>query len=129
MVVKLTLSGALLMMYVAAAEPVYEVDAAFVPLTVNPYEPSAVPTGEVTVRVAEPLLPGDSDNEAVFHTADQPDGNASAKLKVAAAHEEVSLSVTVAVKLTGVPDATYWLWDGEMVRVGLAAAQTAPNVI
>jgi len=62
--------------------------------------------GEVTVRVAEPLLPGDNDSAVVLHTPAHPDGNASPKLKVADEHAELSLSVTVAVKFTGVPEAT-----------------------
>ena len=66
-----------------------------------------MPTGEVTVSVAEPLLPGDSDSAVVLHVPVQPEGSALAKLKVAGAQEELSLSVIVAVKFTAVPEVTY----------------------
>ena len=71
--------------------------------------PSAVPTGEVAVNIAEPLFPGDNDSPAALHTPIHPEGNELAKLKVAGEHEELSLSVSVAVKFTGVPEVTDWL--------------------
>jgi len=75
-------------------------------------------------------LPGDSDRVDALHVSVQPEGSALAKLKVAAAQEELSLLVTVAAKFTAVPEATLWLWDAVMVTVGFAAEQAdPPNVI
>ena len=95
-------------------------------LTPTLYEPSAVPAGEVTVSVAEPLLPGDRDKPAAFHTPGHPDGNALAKLNVVTEHPELSLSLTVTVKFTGVPEVTDWLADGETPTVGFAAVHVDP---
>jgi hypothetical protein len=81
------------------------------------------------VSVAAPLLLADNDIAVVLHTPAQLDGNPLAKLKVAGAHEELSLSVTVTVKFTAVPEATYWLCDGETLTVGFAKVQTGPLFI
>jgi hypothetical protein len=58
------------------------------------------------VSVAEALPPGESARADVLHTPLQPDGSVSAKLKVAGIHPELSLSFTVTVKFTVVPEVT-----------------------
>jgi hypothetical protein len=83
-----------------------DVVEALVALTATLYVPAAVPVGDVTVTVAEPLFPGASDNEVVFQLSDHPDGTASPKLKIETEHPEVSLFISVTVKLTGVPGVT-----------------------
>jgi hypothetical protein len=79
--------------------------------------------------VAEPLLPGDRDSPVAFHKPAQPDGNVLPKLKVVDEHPELSLSVTVTVKFTGVPELTDWLCDGETATVGFAAVQLEPLIV
>jgi hypothetical protein len=94
------------MTYVPVAAPLSEVDEAFVAFTETLYEPSEVPVGEVTVKVAVPLLPGESDSLVALHTPPQPDGTRSPRLNVAVEQEELSLLTTVAVKFTAVPGVT-----------------------
>jgi hypothetical protein len=93
------------------------------------YDPELAVAGEVTVSVAEPLLPGDTDTAAVFHTPAQPAGTRFPRLKVAGAHEELSLLTIVAVKLTGVPEATDWLCEGVTLTLGLAGVHELPPTV
>lgn len=95
--------------YVPVAEPLSEVTEAFVAFTETLYEPPGVPVGDVTVKVAIPLFPGASDSDVAFHTPDQPDGTKLPILNVVVEHPELSLSLTVAAKLTAVPAVTDWL--------------------
>ena len=82
-----------------------------------------LPAAEVTVKVAEALLPGERARDFVFQMPDQPDGTTSPRLKVAVPHEELSLSITDNVKFTGVPAVTCWLCDGETLTVGFVVVQ------
>jgi len=68
-------------------------------------------------------VPGERDNADVFHTPVHPEGSAPLKLRVAAAQAELSLSFTVTVKFTAVPEITYWLCKGEPLTVGLDELQ------
>ena len=54
-------------------------------------------------------MPGDSDRADALHVPLQPEGSTLAKLNDVRAQEELSLSVTVAIKFTSVPVATLWL--------------------
>ena len=82
--------------------------------------------GEVTVSVAEPLPPGARVRLEVFQFPSQAMGRLPFKPKDVLAHPELSLSVTLTPKVTGVPAATGWLWEGDMVIVGLARVQLPP---
>jgi hypothetical protein len=62
--------------------------------------------GAITVTVADPLAPGESDNPEVVHTPLHPEGGVSLRLNVDGAQEVPSLSLIVAVKFTGVPAVT-----------------------
>jgi hypothetical protein len=83
----------------------------------------------VTCSVADPLVPGVSARLELFHRPLQPEGSVSPRLKLAPLHAELSLSATVAVKVTAVPAGTHWLWDGETLRVGLAEVHVGPAVV
>jgi hypothetical protein len=102
-----TLRGPVLAItYVPVAEALSEAAAAFVAFTETLYEPPDVPAGDVTVKVAVPLLPGDNCSLEPLHTPVHPDGTRSPRLKVAVEQAELSLLTTVATKLTGVPGVT-----------------------
>jgi hypothetical protein len=82
--------------------------------------------GEVTVRTAELLVPGESARAEVFHDPPQPLGTLPLTLKFVAEQEELSLSVMLTVKFTDVPGRTDWLCEGEMATVGFARVQVVP---
>jgi hypothetical protein len=84
--------------------------------------------GEVTVRLAELLAPGERERPELLHTPIQPLSRLAFRLKFVAEHPELSLSVTFTVNVTGVPGATDWLWDGDIVTRGLARVHVLPPV-
>ena len=89
------------------------------------YKPLAVPAGEVTRRVVEPLVPGESVSIELPKTPLHPLGTEAAMLKLALPQAELSLSVTVTVKLTVVPAVTDWLCVGVIPTEGFADVQVA----
>ena len=82
-----------------------------------------VPVDEVTCRVAEPLLPGESEIVDEERAAVQPAGIPSVKLKVEPPQPLESLSVTVTLKETAVPAGAPALCEGVMAMLGLARLQ------
>lgn len=89
------------------------------------YDPLEALVGEVTVRLAELLPPGDKETPELLHIPTQPLGRLAFKLKLEVVQAELSLSVTLTEKATGVPGVTDWLCEGEMVTVGLAREHVA----
>ena len=90
------------------------------------YEPLEMLVGEVTVRLAELLAPGERERAELLHIPTQPLGRLAFKLKFAVVQAELSLSVTLTAKATGVPGATDWLCDGDIVTTGLARVHVLP---
>ena len=83
------------------------------------------PAGDVTCRVVEPLVAGESEIADDKKVAVQPAGMLRVKSNVDAPQALESLLVTVTVNATIVPAWTPELCDGEMTMVGLALLHTA----
>ena len=64
------------------------------------YEPLEMLVGEVTVRLAELLAPGERERAELLHIPTQPLGRLAFKLKFAVVQAELSLSVTLTAKAT-----------------------------
>ena len=96
----------------------------FVAVAVIALELLAVPAGDVTCSVVDPLVPGESESAIDKNVAVQPAGTLRVKSNVAVAQAVVSLFVIVTLNGTMVPALTPALCDGVMVRVGLARVQT-----